>query len=250
LANEILVEVSSEETRVAIIENRELVEYYTEKTYGRRLIGNIYRAKVQSVLPGMQAAFVDIGYSKNAFLYVKDAVVDKPFINSQIDDTDDEVGNPGNHETNSNNRDDIISNSKEYNINQILKQGQEITVQVIKEPTGNKGPRVTTHITLPGKYVVLVPGVDYIGISKKINSDSEKNRLKKIAEKIKPPEMGIIMRTVAEGMDEEDFLNDIRFLHSFGKTYWKEKKEDMSLVVYTLITVCCSGQLEIFFHLV
>jgi len=224
LANEILVEVSSEETRVAIIENRELVEYYTEKTYGRRLIGNIYRAKVQSVLPGMQAAFVDIGYSKNAFLYVKDAVVDKPFINSQIDDTDDEVGNPGNHETNSNNRDDIISNSKEYNINQILKQGQEITVQVIKEPTGNKGPRVTTHITLPGKYVVLVPGVDYIGISKKINSDSEKNRLKKIAEKIKPPEMGIIMRTVAEGMDEEDFLNDIRFLTQLWQNILEREK--------------------------
>jgi len=222
LANEILVEVLPEETRVAILENRELVEYYTEKTYGRRLVGNIYRAKVQNVLPGMQAAFVDIGYSKNAFLYVKDAVFDKLFIESIMDNTN--IDDTNIDDANIDNTNIGSPNNKEYNINQILKPGQEITVQVIREPTGNKGPRVTTHITLPGKYVVLVPRMDYIGISKKINSDLEKSRLKQIAEKIKPAGMGIIMRTASEGMDEEDFVNDIRFLTQLWQNILEREK--------------------------
>jgi ribonuclease G len=244
LANEILVEVSSEETRVAIIEDRELVEYYTEKAYGGRLVGNIYKGKVQSVLPGMQAAFVDIGYSKNAFLYIKDAVADKFNINPHTDDdtysknsendSDDKVDNLDNFDNckrsndifkeNSNYKNDISYNSKDYNINQILKQGQVITVQVIKDPMGSKGPRVTTHITLPGRYVVLVPGVDYIGISRKISNDYEKNRLKKIAEKIRPSGMGIIMRTIAEGKDEEDFQNDIKFLTQLWQNILEREK--------------------------
>jgi len=204
LANEILVEVLSDETKVAIIEDRELMELYVEKVYGGRLVGNIYRGKVQSVLPGMQAAFVDIGYNKNAFLYINDAVINGYYANDENmnssycdEDEDEELSD---------------NNLKEYNINDILKQGQEITVQVIKEPSGNKGPRVTTHLTLPGRYVVLLPGADYIGISRRIDNDSEKDRLKKIAEQIKPCGMGLIMRTVAEGKCVEDFENDIGFL--------------------------------------
>lgn len=173
MGNEILVEVSSEEIKVAIIEDRELVEFYSEKVYKGRLVGNIYRGKVQSVLPGMQAAFVDIGHNKNAFLYIND---------------------------------DVVSECSP------LKQGQEITLQVVKEPSGSKGPRVTTRITLPGRYIVLMPRAEYIGISRKIDSELEKDRLKAIAEAIKPDGMGIIMRTVAEDKSQEEIESDVNLL--------------------------------------
>ena len=191
MTNDILVEVSSGETKVAILENRDLVEFYIEKLNPGRLVGNIYRGKVQSVLPGIQAAFVDIGYNKNAFLYINDAISNNCYTYED---------------------DGLYNDVKDFNISDILTQGQEITVQVIKEPLGNKGPRVTTHITLPGRYLVLLPNADYIGISRRIDNESEKNRLKKLVEKIKPEGMGIIVRTVAEGIGEEDFAQDVNFL--------------------------------------
>ena len=135
MANEILIEVLPEETKVAILENRELVEIYTERFNLRMMEGNIYRGRVTSVLPGMQAAFVDIGYAKNAFLYLNDVVCN-------------------NHTCN--------------RVSELLTPGQELTVQVIKEASGNKGPRVTTRITLPGRYLVLLPGADHVKVSRKI----------------------------------------------------------------------------------
>ncbi len=191
MVNEIIVDVGLEETRVALLEDKELAEIYIERPFPERLVGNIYRGKVSSVLPGMQAAFIDIGYEKNAFLYVGDAVAHKEYT-----EEDEEVY----HEL------------KDCNIEEILRPGQEITVQVIKEPIGTKGPRVTTHITLPGRHLVLLPNADYVGISRRIENESERIKLKKIAEELKPKGMGLIVRTASEGKGQEDFTHDVNFL--------------------------------------
>jgi ribonuclease G len=222
LSNEILVDVSVNETRVAILEDRDLVEIYFERHSSQRLVGNIYRGKVSSVLPGMQAAFIDIGYEKNAFLYVGDAVVHKEFA---------EEYEEGRH------------HNKDYNIEELLRVGQEITVQVVKEPIGTKGPRVTANITLPGRQLVLLPNADYIGISRRIEDDEERNKLKKIVEKIKPKDMGLIVRTASEGRRSEDFSNDVNFLTKIWEKIKQKEKggpvprcihKDLNLVYRTV----------------
>lgn len=187
---EILINVGEEETRVAVLENKVLVEMYIERSPNQRLVGNIFKGRVENVLPGMQAAFVDIGLEKNAFLYVEDAIPAR---------TPDSGQNHGN-------------STLTTNICDILKHGQEIIVQIVKEPIGTKGARVTTHITLPGRYVVLMPTVDYIGISRRIEDERERDRLRGLAARIKPDGMGVIVRTVAEGVDEEELRLDINML--------------------------------------
>ena len=134
------------------------------------MVGSIYKGKVANVLPGMESAFVNIGLPKNSFLYVKDL---REFEEKYLDG---------------------IENSKKP-IEDILNAGDEVVVQVLKEPTGNKGARVTTHYTIPGKYLVLMPNNDHIAISKKITDEEERNRLQKILEDIKPKGIGVIIRT-------------------------------------------------------
>lgn len=204
MVSEIIVDVGLKETRVALLEDKELSELYIEKSCQERLVGNIYRGKVSSVLPGMQAAFIDIGYEKNAFLYVGDAVPQKDY--SEEDD-------------------ELYHDVKGYNIEDLLRPGQEITVQVIKEPIGTKGPRVTTHITLPGRHLVLLPHADYIGISRRIENEEERSKLKKIAEKLKPKNMGLIVRTASEGKSEEEFEQDINFLLKHWENIKKREKK-------------------------
>ncbi|MFX4261613.1 Rne/Rng family ribonuclease [Pelotomaculum propionicicum] len=189
MLKEIVVNVGEEETRVAVLEDKLLVEIYIERSINQRLVGNIFKGRVENVLPGMQAAFVNIGLEKNAFLYVEDAL-------------------PANSPDGSGNAGYTLG----ANICDILKQGQEILVQIVKEPIGTKGPRVTTHITLPGRYLVLMPTVDYIGISRRIESDKERERLKDLASRVKPEGMGVIVRTVAEGVEEEELRQDISLL--------------------------------------
>lgn len=191
MVSEIIVDAGLHETRVALLEDKELVEIYIERPNTERLVGNIYRGKVSSVLPGMQAAFIDIGYEKNAFLYVGDAIPQKEF--SEYED-------------------EVFQECRDCSIDELLRAGQEITVQVIKEPIGTKGPRVTTHITLPGRHLVLLPNADYIGISRRIENEAERAKLKKTAEEIKPRGMGLIVRTASEGKDSEDFSHDLNFL--------------------------------------
>jgi ribonuclease G len=187
---EILINVGEEETRVAVLENKVLVEMYIERSPNQRLVGNIFKGRVENVLPGMQAAFVDIGLEKNAFLYVEDAIPAR---------TPDSGQNQGN-------------STMATNICDILKHGQELIVQIVKEPIGTKGARVTTHITLPGRYLVLMPTVDYIGISRRIEDERERDRLRGMAARIKPEGMGVIVRTVAEGVDEDELRLDINML--------------------------------------
>ncbi|NJD02526.1 MAG: Rne/Rng family ribonuclease [Ruminiclostridium sp.] len=191
MINEIIVDAGISGTRVALLEDKELVEVYIERPFNERMVGNIYRGKVSSVLPGMQAAFIDIGCERNAFLYVGDVVSQKEYAEED---------------------DDIYQDVKCCNIDEILRPGQEITVQVIKEPVGSKGPRVTTHITLPGRHLVLLPNAEYTGVSRRIENENERNKLKKIAGKLKPKGMGLIVRTASEGKDEDDFTHDLSFL--------------------------------------
>ncbi len=189
MLKEIVVNVGEEETRVALLEDTVPVEIYIERSVNQRLVGNIFKGRVENVLPGMQAAFVNIGLEKNAFLYVEDALPAS---------TPEGNGLSGS----------VLGS----NICDILKQGQEIIVQIVKEPIGTKGPRVTTHITLPGRYLVLMPTVDYIGISRRIDSEKERERLKDLASRVKPNGMGVIVRTVAEGVEEEEMRQDITLL--------------------------------------
>ena len=206
MANEIIIDVGHDETRVALLEDKELVELYFERSEKERLVGNIYRGKICSVLPGMQAAFIDIGYEKNAFLYVDDIIPQENF----EEDEEKRV------------------ETRDVNITDVVSQGQEITIQVIKEPVDTKGPRVSSHITLPGRYLVLLPNANYTGISRRIEDPRERERLKAIAEKIKPESMGMIVRTVAEGVDEAEFVQDVNFLTRLWSKI--KKKEDAGAV--------------------
>ena len=191
---EIVVNNGAEECKAAVLEDGVIVEFYIERRMDRRLIGDVFKGRVKNVLPGMQAAFVDIGMEKNAFLYVEDAV----FVRNGE--------NAGN------------LNHSVHNIGDILKQNQELLVQVDKEPLGTKGPRVTTHITMPGRYLVLMPTVNYIGVSRRIESEKERERLKDLAALVKPPGMGVIVRTMAEGADVEELRQDIAMVREL----WRE----------------------------
>ncbi|MHB8156697.1 MAG: Rne/Rng family ribonuclease [Desulfocucumaceae bacterium] len=193
MLREIVINVSEEETRVAVLEDRNPVELYIERSVTQRLVGNIFKGRVENVLPGMQAAFVDIGLDKNAFLYVEDALPAR---------SPDGQGR---------------GSALGTNICDILKHGQEVIVQIVKEPIGTKGPRVTTHITLPGRYLVIMPTMDYIGISRRIDNEKERERLKELASRVKPEDMGVIVRTVAEGVEEEELGQDVAILTRLWK---------------------------------
>jgi len=181
----IIVNCDNRATRVALLESGKLVELDIERPLQHRVVGNLYKGVVANVLPGMQAAFVDIGLEKNAFLYVDDVFTDW-----------DEEGAP----------------PARSSIDKLLKVGEEIMVQVIKEPFGSKGARVTGQITIPGRYLVLVPGADYIGVSRRIESQTERERLRREVENLKPEGLGLIVRTVAEGVDTEVMEQDLQFL--------------------------------------
>lgn len=186
MEKEIIIRAESDETMVGVIEDRRLVELYIDRVDEERLTGNIYKGVVENVLPGMQAAFVDIGLSKNSFLYIREVL---PKTQNEEEDLTSDV-----------------------EITDLLKKNQEILIQIVKEPTPTKGARVTTHLTLAGRYLVLMPTVSYIGISRRIEDEEERDRLVSLAEKICPQDMGIIVRTVAYGAKEEDLLSDLKWL--------------------------------------
>ena len=167
---EIYISESMGESRIAIIEDGTLVEVYVEKQDQQRMVGNIYKGKVENVLPGMQAAFVDIGYDINAFLPFSE--IENPAYLMDIDESED---------TSSNNKTNRKSNKHANdNVNVDLKTGQSIFVQVIKEAFAGKGPRITTEVAIPGRLLVLVPNSKYVGISKKIWDKYERRRLKSL----------------------------------------------------------------------
>ena len=209
MQNEILINSTREEVRVALLEGGQVVEFYVERKRGASLVGNIYKGRVVKVLPGIQSAFVDIGLEKAAFLYVGDIVI--------IDDTPhqfSEIINNENREGESISSVTPVTYIKPHrvSIEDIIEEGQEILVQVAKDPLGTKGARVTSHITLPGRYVVYMPTIEHIGVSRRITQETERLRLKEIAQQIKPKTGGIIVRTASEGLSEEELKKDLEFL--------------------------------------
>ncbi|MGE5299499.1 MAG: Rne/Rng family ribonuclease, partial [Acidobacteriota bacterium] len=203
MGSEILINVTRGESRVALLEGGQVVEFYVERKRDASLVGNIYKGKVVKILPGMQSAFVDIGLEKAAFLYVADIKADT-----------DEYAPLFEEEEKEENSLEVIPRKcrSEMTIEEIIQEGQEFLVQVSKDPIGSKGARVTSYITLPGRYLVLMPNVEHIGISRRISDEEERNRLKAIVGKIKPPGYGLIIRTASEDSAEEDIGKDLQFL--------------------------------------
>ncbi|MBP1753111.1 MAG: RNAse [Geobacteraceae bacterium] len=209
MANELVINTTSHETRIALIENGTIAELYIERSRVRGIVGNIYKGKVIRVLPGMQAAFVDIGLEKAAFLYVADVF-------EAIEDY--ETFMEGNEKKGGEDAEEGQHISPLHPIEELLQEGQEILVQVSKEPIGTKGARITSHISLPGRHLVYMPTVDHVGVSRRIENEVERERLKEIVERTKPPAGGFIVRTVSEGKSEEDLLADMQYL----TTLWEE----------------------------
>ena len=200
-SDEIIMNVTPRETRVALIENGNLAELCIERQNEGGITGNIYKGKVIRVLPGMQAAFVDIGLEKAAFLYVSDVYFNFEEEIEYMTAFEEQLLSTWK-------TDSTIKSSHSLQIEDLVHEGQDVIVQVSREPMGTKGARITTHITLPGRYLVLMPTLNHVGVSRKIESDDERKRLKEILQKIKPEEYGVIARTASEGKSEREFKRD------------------------------------------
>lgn len=205
---EILVNVNPFESRVATVEHGRLAEFYVERLKDRVITGNIYKGRVVRVLPGMQSAFIDIGIQRTAFIHVSD--IREPFEDADVE-TDREEERP--------------HTPFNVRIQDLLKEGQEIMVQAAKEPMGTKGARVTSYISLPGRYLVFMPTYDKIAISRRISSEKERRRLRDIVSGLRPPGCGFIIRTVCEGMAREDVAADMEFLTRLWQSILKKKEK-------------------------
>jgi len=208
---EIAINVSREETRVAVLENRLVTELYVDRVQKKDFVGGIYKGKVVKVLPGMQAAFVDIGLERAAFMHVSDLSEGTEPGDTLVDSIEDEEEEK-NHD---------MPRPRRQNarpIQELLEEGQDLLVQISKGPIGTKGSRVTTYVSLPGRFLVFMPNVDHIGVSRRITNDEERARLKDVMRRIRKPHYGYIVRTVCEGVQEEDLLTDVEFL----STLWED----------------------------
>jgi ribonuclease G len=199
MSREIVINATKHESRIAVLDEGQVVELWVERTRQRTIVGNIYKGRVTKVLPGMQSAFVDLGLDRDAFLYVSDVL--------------DEFEEYENEASLDLHPDDVPQPRVEASIADLLREGQEIVVQVSKDTIAGKGARITSHITLPGRFLVYMPTVNHIGVSRRIESEEERVRLKHVLEQIRPAGIGgFIVRTAGEGRDEEEFRADLRYL--------------------------------------
>ncbi|HIJ95139.1 MAG TPA: Rne/Rng family ribonuclease [Desulfuromonadales bacterium] len=205
---ELVINAASHETRIALIENGTIAELYIERSRDKGIVGNIYKGRVIRVLPGMQAAFVDIGLEKAAFLYVADVFDALVEYESLLDDGTKKEDEPVEGQEHS----EHPEFRPLHPIEDLLQEGQELLVQISKEPLGTKGARITSHISLPGRHLVYMPTVDHIGISRRIEDEEERERLREIVERLKKVGSGYIVRTVSEGKSEEDLVADMLYL--------------------------------------
>ena len=228
---QIVINVADHETRVALLEDGTIAELFIERKDGADSAGNIYKGRVQRVLPGMQAAFVDIGLNQAAFIYVDDVIgeriedVERYFNEKkkqedrEPEDLEEDVGKEEN-----NHNDTIFA---KQNIEGLITEGQEMLVQVAKSPMETKGARITSHVSLPGRFLVLMPTSDHIGISRRIEDPVERERLKEIVSSLRTEQLGYIVRTAAEGVRQEKLAYEMGFL----KNLWegiKDKHNSMS----------------------
>ncbi|HEX9942919.1 MAG TPA: Rne/Rng family ribonuclease [Thermoanaerobaculia bacterium] len=197
-----LIESDSHQTRIAVLEDDRLTEIFVERHRHRGLVGNVYKGRVTRVLPGMQAAFVDVGLERDAFLYVSDVAADVEAMEDlEIDDGRSEENNLA-----------AAHQGGSPSIDDLLKAGQEIIVQVVKDPLPSKGARISTHVTLPGRYLVLLPTVRHFGVSRRIEDDAERERLLGVLHQLPVPGGGLIVRTAGEGKGREEFESDLLYL--------------------------------------
>lgn len=194
MSAELLINITPQESRVALLENGVLQEVLIERLSRRGIVGNIYKGRVSRVLPGMEAAFIDIGLDKSAFLHASDLTA------SPMDDLHTE---------------DLPKKPPTLQIHEVLHEGKQLLVQVIKDPLGSKGARLTTYITLPSRFLVLMPDNQTIGISGKIESAEERERLRTLVLKVRAEfgdQFGFIVRTAADGINEDSLRQDMQFL--------------------------------------
>jgi ribonuclease G len=202
--NLIVINADFGETRVALVENGIIVELLLERRDDRSIIGNIYKGKVTRVLPGMQAAFVDIGLERHAFLHVSDLV--------HIDDFDLSVDGEGEEPDEEAENDQVKRVTKHTPIQSLVEEGQSIPVQVSKGPISTKGARVTAQVSLPGRHLVFMPASDHGGISRRIAGEQERSRLSRILKRIAPPKGALIARTAAQGISADSLAADADYL--------------------------------------
>jgi len=199
MSREIVINATKHESRIAVLDEGQVVELWVERTRHRTIVGNIYKGRVTKVLPGMQSAFVDLGLERDAFLYVSDVIED---LEDYETESSDEL-----------HLDDVPQQRPEASISDLLREGQEIVVQVSKDTIAGKGARITSHITLPGRFLVYMPTVNHIGVSRRIENETERQRLKEMLEAIRPPATGgFIVRTAGEERNEEEFRADLKYL--------------------------------------
>ncbi len=203
MGKRIVVNLGVSETRVAVQDGNLLTELHVERRRQRSIVGNVYKGTVTNVLPGMQAAFVDVGLSKDAFLFAGDYTANlgdyERLMLAESEEEDIEV-------------DEVERREAAIPIEDLLRKGQEVLVQVSKESLGTKGARITSFISLPGRYLVFMPQAHHIGVSRRIRDERERDRLRQIVRELRPPTGGFIVRTVAEGKGEEEFASDVQFL--------------------------------------
>jgi ribonuclease G len=227
---EMIVSSNGHETMVAILEDDLVAEVFVERERQRGVVGNVYKGRVNKVLPGMQSSFIDLGLERDGFLYVDD-VLDA----SQFEKLDDDEGDAPKPDA----KPDGPSSSGQaggrresrgdqahpkHKIEELLREGQEIIVQVVKEPLGTKGARLTSHVTMPGRFLVFMPTVDHIGVSRKIESREERGRLRGIVREFREQTGfagGVIIRTAAAGRPKDDILSDLVAFHKI----WKEIRQ-------------------------
>jgi ribonuclease G len=214
MSKEIIINANPWETRAALLDNGVLFELYLERPKDLGVSGNIYKGKVTRVMPGMEAAFVDIGLEKAAFLYATDFSDEFEDMEAFLD---------------KDSPDYFDGFEQAYSMTPIggiemMKRGQEVLVQVAREPIGSKGARITSHISLPGKYLVLLTMMDRVGVSRRIEDEAERKRLKAVVEQIKPPGTGFIVRTAGQGMGEDEIREDLEFLMKLSRSILAKKE--------------------------
>jgi len=221
ISSEILINASAGETRVALLEQGSFSELHIEREGERSVTGAVALGRVTRVLPGMQAAFVDIGLEKAAFLYVGDYLDESGQLSPETADDDDEAPRPRRQRgRNGNGR-------QPPKIDTLLREGQEIVVQVAKDPIGTKGARITSHVSIAGRHLVLTPWSQRVGVSRRIDSDRERRRLRDVVSRVRPPDLGFIIRTAGEAAHDADIEADVKYLTSV----WDEiqiRKDEVS----------------------
>jgi len=221
---ELIINANPHETRVALLEDGTIVELFIDRGDDNNIAGNIYKGRVQRVLPGMQAAFVNIGLNQAAFIYVDDVIgerhdeIEEFFLNTKDDGEPEEDYNENGLAS------EYVRREKQ--IGDLITEGQDILVQVAKSPIGSKGARITSHISLPGRFLVLMPTVDHIGVSRRIEDEAERNRLKELIASLREKPYGYIVRTAGEGISRRKFEKEMAFLNNLWNKI--QKKYELS----------------------